>query len=134
MRHAELKAAIEATGLEVHRGERVAVGFFVWFTSGGERQNIQWIGPPAGDCDIDFVSTADKREGVGFSLRSLRLAVAFVVGEIFGWEASLAEKHAAIEKTEAKTSQGGRNGKNNAGVCTPRTSNPERRRSVAPRG
>ncbi len=111
MRHVELVDALKAAGLDVVRGERVGVGLCLWYTQGGERQNVEWIGPKCGDGDLDFVTTNDVRGGLGFSLRSLRLAVAFVEGKLFAWEAAFAERVQEVERMEATTSERARNGR-----------------------
>ena len=132
MRHVELVNALQGAGMEIHRGKKIRDGW-LFYTVGTERNRVTWTGPRTGDGDVDYVCTSDTQGGIGFSLRSLRLTVCYAMGEIHGWEAACAERCEDLERYEAATSERARNGKKNAGVCTPRTSNPERRRSVAPR-
>lgn len=103
VRHLELVDALKAAGMEVYRGEKLPGGF-LWYTVGGERHRLEWIGPRTGDNDVDFVTTTNTSGGLGWTLRSLKFAVAYVTGRLFAWEAHFAERHEDLERDEALTS------------------------------
>lgn len=126
MRHLELCRALEDAGLTVRRGEKVPGGF-VWFSVGGERHRLQWVAPGTGDADLDYLTTTDGAAGLGWTLRSIKWALLYIDGPFYAWEASQGERVEDLEKTEKKeapTSERACDAKRNAGVCTPRNSNP----------
>ena len=103
VRHRELIAALEAVGMRVCRGQKVAGGY-LFFTVGTERNRVTWTGPRSGDGDVAFVTTSESNGGLGYPLRTTRLVLAYAVAELHGWEAHVVQTCEDLERYEAATS------------------------------